>query len=1165
MRIEEINLRAFGPFTDLNLIFKKQDRDFHVLYGSNEAGKSSALRALRSLFFGIPHHSTDNFLHENAKLRIAGRISHSDGSSVPFIRRKGNKNTLLDFNEKVLDDSVLSKFLQGVDEGLFTVLFGIDHDGLTRGAQNILQEGGELGQSLFSAGMGGADLKKILQELDDEASALFRPKGQVQTVNRAINEYAECKRIVSEASLPGRKWLENNRELKRTLRDRGDITKKIKEFHREKSRLERLRHSLPDIARRTKWMSELAEIGDVAVVDDDFGKKRKEYQDQLRVSTEIKERASRELEKLKEAVERIIIPGGLLDQAVIISDLYQRLGSHRKGLLDRGRLQGNIHQLSVDIEAILSEIMPDADIKEYVKLRPNVALRAKIHGLGSQHQALVEALDRANKDIVKSEKALTKAKSDLQLLAARQEIDTLKSAFLRVQKRGDLSLSLNEVLKDIKSEEEQIQLDIKKLPLWSGTIEELENIPVPASETIDRFESALQDITSKMVAIDEKEKEIRSELSLIEHKIEALRIAGAVPTEDELLQSREKREQGWHLVLRSWIGREDVGDAASAFDAEEELPQAYQKSVIRADELADRLRREADRVAKNANFIVQLNGLQANLNEIEQNREDLKTQLSTTELQWSSHWKSTGMDPMPPREMRAWIVRQNTILQRLEKLRGLRYRCERITEQIEEHKKELTMYLRDLGREPSTTEGYDAFLSHCQSVIESAEDTNRKRTDLEEKISQYEDDMKTNQQKRDALDKKFRQWQSDWKAAVSTLRLTQEASPAEAYAVIDKFDELFKKVDEKTSIEKRIAGIDRDAGIFSSDVKSLVKKVAPELGDLPIEQAVAEMNGLLNKANEDSATHAALRKQLNKEEKTLREAEETIKIALKQLDGLCVSAGCSKHEELEEIERRSLRKKSIQEKIETIENELLEIGGGLSLDELIKETEDVDGDSLPGMISEIENQLTNTESGLSELDQKIGGIQTVLSQMDGNAKAAEAAEQSQQVLSTIRESVERYIHLRMCSIVLQREIERYRSENQDPLLQRAGQLFSVLTMRSFTSLKNDFDDKDKPILVGVRPTGEVVGVEGMSDGTLDQLYLALRLASLEKFLDANEPMPFIVDDILIRFDDERAKAALKTLADLSKKTQILFFTHHTRLVELVEKEAICENAGIHSL
>ena len=72
----------------------------------------------------------------------------------------------------------------------------------------------------------------------------------------------------------------------------------------------------------------------------------------------------------------------------------------------------------------------------------------------------------------------------------------------------------------------------------------------------------------------------------------------------------------------------------------------------------------------------------------------------------------------------------------------------------------------------------------------------------------------------------------------------------------------------------------------------------------------------------------------------------------------------------------------------------------------------------------------------------------------------------------------------------------------------------------------------------------------MSDGTRDQLYLALRLAGLESWLKSHESIPFVVDDILLNFDDARATAALKALAELSRSTQVLFFTHHRHVVDL---------------
>ena len=101
-----------------------------------------------------------------------------------------------------------------------------------------------------------------------------------------------------------------------------------------------------------------------------------------------------------------------------------------------------------------------------------------------------------------------------------------------------------------------------------------------------------------------------------------------------------------------------------------------------------------------------------------------------------------------------------------------------------------------------------------------------------------------------------------------------------------------------------------------------------------------------------------------------------------------------------------------------------------------------------------------------------------------------------------------------------------------------------------------------PILLGVRPNDLEVAVDQMSDGTRDQLYLALRLATLEQHLQAGEPMPFVVDDILIGFDDNRTKVCLEVLAELAANTQILVFTHHRRVVELAEE--LQAQAGIFS-
>ncbi|OOZ46140.1 ATP-binding protein [Solemya velum gill symbiont] len=234
--------------------------------------------------------------------------------------------------------------------------------------------------------------------------------------------------------------------------------------------------------------------------------------------------------------------------------------------------------------------------------------------------------------------------------------------------------------------------------------------------------------------------------------------------------------------------------------------------------------------------------------------------------------------------------------------------------------------------------------------------------------------------------------------------------------------------------------------------------------------------------------------------------------------------------------------------------------------ELEVEADGVDSDALPAQVEaltqKIEEELEPKQTTLAEAK---GREAKELELMDGSDEAAVLADQSESVLASIRSNAERFVRFKLAARILRDEIERYRKENQGPLVKRASECFTVLTRGSFEGLRTDFNEKDEPVLAGIRPNGERVHVEGMSNGTRDQLYLALRLASLEKYMESSEPMPFIVDDILVDSDDERSEAAFNALAELAKKTQVILFTHHSRVVEQARKLGNKQQVHIHDL
>jgi uncharacterized protein YhaN len=129
-------------------------------------------------------------------------------------------------------------------------------------------------------------------------------------------------------------------------------------------------------------------------------------------------------------------------------------------------------------------------------------------------------------------------------------------------------------------------------------------------------------------------------------------------------------------------------------------------------------------------------------------------------------------------------------------------------------------------------------------------------------------------------------------------------------------------------------------------------------------------------------------------------------------------------------------------------------------------------------------------------------------------------------------------------------VERYRERYQSPMLMRASELFRTLTLGRFVELRVDLDSASPRLLGLCDDRARVVEVDHMSEGTTDQLFLALRLAAVEQAVAAGVRLPFLADDLFVNFDDDRARAGLNVLRSLAQSTQVLVFTHHTHIAQL---------------
>ena len=211
--------------------------------------------------------------------------------------------------------------------------------------------------------------------------------------------------------------------------------------------------------------------------------------------------------------------------------------------------------------------------------------------------------------------------------------------------------------------------------------------------------------------------------------------------------------------------------------------------------------------------------------------------------------------------------------------------------------------------------------------------------------------------------------------------------------------------------------------------------------------------------------------------------------------------------------------------------------------------QDFDPDVAAARIAELER---DDEERRREENQRFADRAELLrrrAELETGVGAEEAWQQRRNAEVELVDAARRWAVLKAASTLLGGALDRHRAARRDPLMVRAGEIFAVLTRGAFARLDQDFGEDDELKLVGVRPSGETAAVEAMSEGTRDQLYLALRLALIESYASRAEAPPFIGDDIFASFDDARSGAGLEALAAIGDRVQPILFTHHLHVVE----------------
>lgn len=1139
MRISELNLLAYGKFTDHKLAFPNATHDFHVIIGPNEAGKSTVRRAITELLFGMERQSSLGFKHPQSDLRVSGVLEATTGK-LAFVRTK-QQRSLRSLTGEVLPETYLEAALGSLSQETFEQLHCLDHERLLKGGQGIVDPRNSVSQILFQAASGLEGFAAIREALEERAGELFASRGRNNEYTKAADRYSNAQRTLKDVQVRTKEWIEARDALKSADDELEAERKNRRELETQRTSWERARRLAPLAERLARLQQELADLGETI----QFPPSAKETLDAG--ISDINAAAAKAKTRKDDVVEReqklheISVEENVLERAAEIERLAQLCGLYANHPRDLPLRRNEVDNWLKEVLARSAELGWGSTEEEVRGRLPHDKVLRTIDALLKERGALLT-----------DERAANNAEEERQ--TAVGELQEKLDASPEVEVDAQLAQALAQALPYKGSDSRQKNLlSVMNLAKSSAhkaltalarpalTEEALRAMQLPSLERVTALRTNRQKIAQAAGVARSLGEQSEQTATALQLKISQFERSHKVVTVAEVCGARRERDEKWGAIKS---GSAALKDVAPQLDV----------AIRLADELVDaRTISETDGAA-----------LQALRDQLEKSREEQgchkrsyetkERELDEFDSRWADVASNMGLDGMALDDMSEWLANRDAALQAADTFSEKKHDCEHERESAAQARRDLIEAMSMAGFAVNESSGLAVRCTQADEHIKRVDRARTQRQGWQEQLEAAQTALKVAQKAKSSKTTALQQWDSKWNDALSKAHLAGVsdvvAEVESAVAAAGFIRQRLEKVDAQRS--ERIETMEADLKQLKQAAEALANALSPELAQSSAEESSRHLNSRLEEAKRQSSRKAQAQEFLDGANRQLDEAKSALTEAKRSLAPLLKAAGVEDPMLALPLVEKAQKRTEHEQAISQTKADLEKGSDGLTLVQVEAEVASRPAADAPSQLVSLKDRLDDSDRNLTALMAAQLTAKQAFDAINGGDQAAVAEAQKQEAIADMSQAGEEYLQLATASSLLKWAVDKYRDRKQGPLLQRASAVFKHLTRGSFEKLRIDYD-QIPPTLLAYRPGNQFVKVSGLSDGTRDQLFLSLRIAALELQAEQGAPAPFVADDLFINFDDKRSQAGLQALYALSAKTQVLFLSHQEHLLPVVQK------------
>jgi len=1148
VKLRRLEIENYGLFSGAEFDF--QD-GFQLIFGANEAGKSTLLQAIREVLFGFPTRTPYAFASHAGEMAATAALDMNDGTQLRYRRRKGRKNEVVGKTEPAghdLDAAALSRLLGGANLELYEQVFGFSLAELASGEKSLQQA--NLNEALYGGGLGGlANFQKVQSDLKDESDGLFTVRGTTKTVNRLLKRIKDTTAEQRKATIKPTDYKKQVAACD-DLRDRVEhLRASLEELQTRETHLQRIANSL------TPWLQLRAARQKLAEMDVPEGFPP-DAADQLARHKTRRDELTDELAALEQDLED---KSGELDQTqlnpelvtaeVQIRSLNQQLGEIAGFRRDAPAREGESNAIKSQVLTKLRELNPDWDHSHLERFRTSLDQRQSVEQLADQWSKLTRRRAELAARRPDLEDDISRYR---ERLAELQDTETPERLEEIVEAEAGYKTNLSSQ-DQLQKESDRLTREARKLidrlngPLQTQ-LDFAEHLPVPLEASVvesqRRCDDAKEAVRLSKDAVDQASRELWER----QQELDQLDAREPVPDRQQLMEQRDRRNQGWGIIRRKYVEAEPVEDGeVAAWTGSEtaSLADEYEQAVSRADAVADERQDKAQSAAQHDQLTRAVARLGERVEEAKSQLAESETAADAVQAEWTALWDVCPFQPLTPDAMLQWLRQYDELEKKQERLADVAQEQSRLQEEIDSFETQLRSEF------PESTDTAKQLLTRARKAVKTAHDNETRR-------QTYEDELKKNAKELERLEEEFGKledqeaaWQERWKAVLAEFGFPTSWDVGVATKILSGLSEARSEYEVTTSLDERIRAMEGGIRDFEQMVAELCQALASDLADRPPEFAVEQLGQRLETARQSHQTHKRLTGEIDKLAKRVEAKQSQLKDAKANIQALFTTANVESEARFQQLADEARQKGEFEQIASDAERELDIHRSTEPEDEFQAELEQADADSIAVERRRLEEEIKTAKAAHDALFEEKALADKARIDMEAASEAAGLAMDLESARSELVTAVDRWAPLVLAQALMRRAIDRFEREHQPAMLGEVERLFRQLTLERYVGIERKLDEQGT--LMVVEQNGNRKEPAALSTGTREQLYLAIRLAYIAHYCRDAEPLPIVMDDVLVNFDDDRAEQTLVVLQEIAANVQILFLTCHQHVVQLVQR------------